>query len=58
VGGVVAVSSATPLLLGAAASAIGIALGFAVAIGLNALMALLGFSLPSTSMQIQPRPSG
>jgi putative ABC transport system permease protein len=43
------------LLLGAAASAIGIALGFAVAIGLNALMALLGFSLPSTSMQIQPR---
>jgi putative ABC transport system permease protein len=43
------------LLLGAAASAIGICLGFAVAIGLNALMALMGFSLPSTSMQIQPR---
>jgi putative ABC transport system permease protein len=43
------------LLLGAAASAIGIALGFAVAIGLNSLMALMGFSLPSTSMQIQPR---
>jgi putative ABC transport system permease protein len=42
-------------LLGIAASAIGIALGFAVAIGLNALMGLMGFSLPTTSMEIQPR---
>jgi putative ABC transport system permease protein len=42
-------------LLGVVASAIGIALGFVVAIGLNALMAVVGFSLPSTSMEIQPR---
>jgi putative ABC transport system permease protein len=43
------------LLLGAAASAIGIALGVAVATGLNALMDAVGFSLPSTSMQIGGR---
>jgi putative ABC transport system permease protein len=42
-------------LLGVAASALGIALGFVVAIGLNALMAVVGFSLPSTSLQLQPR---
>ncbi|HYO39250.1 MAG TPA: FtsX-like permease family protein [Nocardioidaceae bacterium] len=43
------------LVLGAAASAIGIALGLAVAKGLNALMDVLGFSLPSTSLQLEPR---
>ncbi|MGZ4609591.1 MAG: ABC transporter permease [Actinomycetes bacterium] len=42
-------------LLGAAASVVGIALGVGVARGLNVLMSALGFSLPSTSMQIQGR---
>ena len=43
------------LLLGVAASAIGIGLGFAVAKGLTALMDVVGFSLPSTSLQLEPR---
>ena len=42
------------LLLGVGASAVGIALGVGVAKGLNALMAFLGFSLPTTSTQIEP----
>ena len=42
-------------LLGTIASAVGVALGAGVAKGLNALMAALGFSLPSTSLQIAPR---
>src|SRR6478735_8115235 len=43
------------LLLGTAASAVGIGVGLAVAKGPNILMAFLGFSLPSTSMQLEPR---
>jgi putative ABC transport system permease protein len=43
------------LLLGLMASAVGIVLGVLVAKGLNALMSAVGFSLPSTSLQIQPR---
>ena len=43
------------VVLGAAASAIGIALGLAVAKGLNLLMDAVGFSLPSTSLQLEPR---
>ena len=43
------------LLLGVGASAVGVALGIGVAKGLNALMALLGFTLPTTSTQIEPR---
>ncbi|WP_329000176.1 FtsX-like permease family protein [Kribbella sp. NBC_00709] len=43
------------LLLGAIASAIGIALGLLVAKGLQLLMDSVGFTLPSTSMQVQPR---
>jgi putative ABC transport system permease protein len=43
------------LLLGLIASAIGIALGVAVAQGLTALMDALNFSMPSTSLQILPR---
>jgi putative ABC transport system permease protein len=42
-------------LLGAAASVVGLGLGVAVARGLNLLMSALGFSLPSTAMQIQAR---
>ncbi|MFD3401446.1 ABC transporter permease [Kribbella sp. NPDC058693] len=42
-------------LLGLLASAVGIALGLLVAKGLNLLMDAVGFSLPSTSMQVQPR---
>ena len=42
-------------LLGLVASAIGIALGVAVAKGLTMLMDALNFSMPSTSLQIQPR---
>jgi putative ABC transport system permease protein len=42
-------------VLGLAASALGIGLGAGVAKGLNALMDVLGFSLPTTSLQIQPR---
>jgi putative ABC transport system permease protein len=43
------------VVLGAAASAIGIALGLGVAKGLNVLMDVVGFSLPSTSLQLEPR---
>ncbi len=43
------------LLLGVVASAIGIVLGAGVARGLTALMDALGFSLPSTSLQLQSR---
>jgi putative ABC transport system permease protein len=46
---------AEALLLGVVASAIGIALGIGVARGLTALMDALNFSMPSTSMQIEPR---
>jgi putative ABC transport system permease protein len=42
-------------LLGVSASALGVVIGAGVAKGLNALMALLGFSLPSTSLVIAPR---
>ena len=42
-------------LLGVSASAIGVVLGAGVAKGLNLLMSVLGFSLPSTSLQIAPR---
>jgi putative ABC transport system permease protein len=43
------------LLLGTAASAVGIALGLGVAKGLKTLMDVVGFSLPSTSLQLEPR---
>ncbi len=43
------------LLLGVAASALGVALGLAVAKGLSLLMDVVGFSLPSTSLQLEPR---
>jgi len=42
-------------LLGVSASAVGVVLGAGVAKGLNAVMAVLGFSLPSTSLQVAPR---
>ncbi len=42
-------------LLGLTASAIGLALGAMVARGLQVLMDAIGFSLPSTSMQVLPR---
>jgi putative ABC transport system permease protein len=43
------------LLLGVASSAVGVGLGVGVAKGLNLLMSMLGFSLPTTSLQIAPR---
>jgi putative ABC transport system permease protein len=43
------------LLIGAGASALGIGLGVLVARALNALMSAVGFSLPSTSLQLEPR---
>ncbi|HET6668499.1 MAG TPA: FtsX-like permease family protein [Intrasporangium sp.] len=43
------------LVLGASASAIGLGLGVLVAKGLQNLMDLVGFSLPSTSLQLEPR---
>jgi putative ABC transport system permease protein len=43
------------LLVGAAASAVGVGLGYAVAAGLRALMDVMGLALPSTSLQLQPR---
>jgi len=46
---------AEALLLGVIASAIGIALGVLVAQGLTALMGILNFSMPTTSLQILPR---
>ncbi len=42
-------------ILGLTASAIGIGLGLVVAKGLTKLMDLVGFSLPSTSLQLEPR---
>jgi putative ABC transport system permease protein len=42
-------------ILGAAASAVGIGIGLGVAKGLKLLMDVLGFSLPSTSLQLEPR---
>ena len=42
-------------VLGAAASAIGLGLGVLVARGLRLLMDAVGFSLPSTSLQVEPR---
>src|SRR6266508_3673664 len=43
------------LLLGVSASAVGIGLGVVVAKGLKLLMDVVGFSLPSTSLQLLPR---
>ena len=43
------------VLLGVAASAIGIGLGMGVAKGLTMLMDAVGFSLPSTSLQLEGR---
>jgi putative ABC transport system permease protein len=43
------------VMLGAAASAVGIGLGVVVAQGLRVLMDVTGFSLPSTSVQLEPR---
>ena len=43
------------VLLGVAASAIGVGLGMGVAKGLTTLMDRLGFTLPSTSLQLEPR---
>ena len=43
------------VMLGSVASAIGIGLGLGVAKGLNVLMGFVGFSLPSTSLQLEPR---
>ena len=43
------------VLLGVAASAIGIGLGMGVAKGLTTLMDAVGFSLPSTSLQLETR---
>jgi putative ABC transport system permease protein len=43
------------VLIGGGASAVGVALGLGVAKGLNVLMDAVGFSLPSTSLQVEPR---
>ena len=43
------------LLLGLASSAVGIGAGLGVAKGLQALMGAVGFSMPTTSLQIEPR---
>jgi putative ABC transport system permease protein len=43
------------LLVGAGASAIGLGLGVLVAMGLRRLMSVVGFGLPSTSLQVEPR---
>jgi putative ABC transport system permease protein len=43
------------VVLGAAASAVGIALGVGVAQGLRVLMDLVGLALPSTTLQLEPR---
>jgi len=42
-------------MIGVAASAIGVVLGAGVAKGLDALMTVIGFNLPSASLQVQPR---
>jgi putative ABC transport system permease protein len=46
---------AEALLLGLGSSAVGVGLGLLVAKGLELLMDAVGFSLPSTSMQVAPR---
>ena len=43
------------ILIGAGASAVGVGLGIGVGKGLQALMDVVGFSLPTTSLQIEPR---
>jgi putative ABC transport system permease protein len=43
------------VMIGAAASAIGVGLGVLVARGLRWLMDMVGFTLPSTSLQVEPR---
>jgi putative ABC transport system permease protein len=43
------------VLLGSAASLLGLGLGVGVAKGLGMLMDVMGFSLPSTSLQLEPR---
>ena len=43
------------LVVGAAASAVGLGLGLLVAKGLKVLMDVVGFSLPSTSLRLEPR---
>ena len=43
------------ILIGAGASAIGVALGIGVGKGLKTLMDAVGFSLPTTSLQVEPR---
>ena len=43
------------VMLGVAASAIGVVLGMGVAKALTTLMDLVGFTLPSTSLQLEPR---
>jgi len=42
-------------MIGVVASAIGVVLGAGVAKGLDALMTVMGFSLPSASLQVLPR---
>jgi putative ABC transport system permease protein len=42
-------------MIGVVASAVGVALGAGVAKGLDALMTVMGFSLPSASLQVLPR---
>src|SRR4051812_7736697 len=42
-------------VIGAGASALGVALGLGVAQGLRVLMDVVGFALPSTSLQVEPR---
>jgi putative ABC transport system permease protein len=42
-------------MIGVAASAIGVVLGAGVSKGLDALMTVIGFNLPSASLQVHPR---
>ncbi len=46
------------ILIGLAASAVGVVLGVGVARGLQLLMDALGFGLPTTSLQVQPSTVG
>jgi putative ABC transport system permease protein len=43
------------VLIGTGASAVGVALGIGVGKGLQTLMGAVGFNLPTTSLQIEPR---
>ncbi len=43
------------LIVGVVASAIGLAVGFFVAVGLQGLMSAAGFDLPSTALELAPR---